>query len=517
MVLLGVLRSLKYVAGVSVGGGTLTLLHNNDWDVSTFGVVRFGRTALTVGAIAADYKISLTGISDLPEDEVAKKYSVVHKRSAERLLSLCCSNGGVFIKVGQHIGALDYVVPPEYTSTLRVLHSKAPRSPLEDVRRVVKEDLGKSVDELFTDFEETPRGTASLAQVHKAVLKETGEVVAVKVQHRRVKKHSLVDMTTMDLLVRFVAKIFPEFSFMWLAEEMKRNLPCELDFIHEGRNAEKVSRTLSRLSWLRIPSINWPLTTTRVLTMEFLDGGEVTDKEYVKSNKLNNRVIAERLATLYSEMIFIEGFVHCDPHPGNILVKHTKNGPEIQLLDHGLYVTLPEQFRYNYSNLWISIINADHQEIRKWAQELGAGDLYPLLACILTSKPWERLIAGLTRPGTKVDAKAEKEQLRKDVVVYFPQIASVLARVNREMLLVLKTNDLLRGIEESLGTRGEKMSLINMSRYCVKSVYDRQIEHGAHIVARLRSRFKKHWILAKLSCYQFYLWLYYSVLGSAYR
>lgn len=516
MVLFGVLRSLKYAAGLSIGGGTLTLLHNNDWDISTFGVVRFGRTALTVAAIAADYKLSLRGMREASEEEVTKAYSAVHQRSADRLLNLCCANGGVFIKVGQHIGALDYVVPPEYCSTLKVLHSKAPRSTLEDVYRVLKEDLGHDADEIFSEFEKTPRGTASLAQVHKAVIRKTGEVVAVKVQHRRVKKHSLVDMTTMDLLVRFVAKVFPEFSFMWLAEEMKRNLPCELDFINEGRNAEKVQRTLSRLPWLKIPSINWNLTTTRVLTMEFLDGGEVTDKEYVLSQKINARSIAERIATLYSEMIFIEGFVHCDPHPGNILVRKTDNGPEIQLLDHGLYCTLPEKFRYNYSNLWISIINADQNEIRKWAQELGAGDLFPLLACILASKPWESLMAGLTKPGKRLDSKAEKAQLRKYAVEYFPQIASILARVNREMLLVLKTNDLLRGIEQSLGTRGERQSLIKMSRYCVKSVYDRQIARGSGFFFRMRCRLSKQWILAKLSLYQFYLWLYFAVKGPAY-
>ena len=517
MALTRVLRSVKYATGLAVGGGTLALLHNNDWDVSTFGVVRFGRTALTVAAIAADYKITLRSIRDVPEEEASKRYSAVHQRSADRLLHLCCANGGVFIKVGQHIGALDYVVPPEYCSTLKVLHSKAPRSSLDDVRRVVKEDLGRSVDELFSEFEETPRGTASLAQVHKAVLRATGQVVAVKVQHRRVRKHSLVDMTTMDLLVRFVAKVFPDFSFMWLNEEMKRNLPCELDFIHEGRNAEKVRRTFARLSWLKIPDIDWSLTTTRVLTMEFLDGGEVTDKEFVKANRLNARTISERLATLYSEMIFMEGFVHCDPHPGNILVKPTSHGPEIQLIDHGLYVTLPDRFRFNYSNLWISIINADQKEIKKWAQELGAGDLFPLLACILASKPWESLMAGLTKPRKRLNAKAEKAQLRKYALEYFPQIASILARVNREMLLVLKTNDLLRGIEQSLGTRGERQSLINMSRYCVRSVYDKQLESASSLMSRLRIRFARQWILTKLSVYRFYLWFYCSLLGPEYR
>lgn len=513
------LRGLKYVSLATVTGGSLATLHYNDWDVSTFGVVRFGRTALTVGAIGFDYKYSLSNWRSLPEEESNTKWSQVHDRSAKKLLNLCSKNGGVFIKVGQHIGAMDYVVPPEYCKTLKVLHSRAPKSSLDDVRQVVKEDLGKDLDTLFSDFEDTPRGTASLAQVHKAILRETGEVVAVKVQHKRVKKHSLVDMTTMDLLVRIVAKVFPEFSFLWLADEMKRNLPLELDFVHEGKNAEKVSKMFARLPWLKVPKIDWSLSTSRVLTMEFLEGGEVTDKDYVAQHKLNPRVISDRISTLYSEMIFVEGFVHCDPHPGNILVRDLNNSgnPEICLLDHGLYTTLPDKFRLNYSNLWISIINADEQGIKKYAQELGAGDLFPLLACILASKPWESLMKGLTKPGKKLSAKQDKEKLRQYAVQYFPQIANILGRVNREMLLVLKTNDLLRGIENSLGTRGERQSLLMMSRYCVRSVFDDEITRGRSFLTRLKLSIVKQWLLTKLCLYQFYLRMYVAFGGPAYR
>lgn len=520
MAFTGLLKGVKYLTLASITGGSLATLHYNEWDVSTFGVVRFGRTALTVGAVGLDYKVSLRGWRSLPEEESNAKWSQVHERSAKKLLNLCSKNGGVFIKVGQHIGAMDYVVPPEYTSTLKVLHSRAPKASLDDVRQVVKEDLGEDLETLFSDFEENPRGTASLAQVHRAVLRETGEVVAVKVQHKRVKKHSLVDMATMDLLVRMVAKIFPEFSFLWLADEMKRNLPLELDFIHEGKNAEKVSRILTpRLPWLKVPKIDWALSTSRVLTMEFLEGGEVTDKEYVAQNKLNPRVISDRISTLYSEMIFVEGFVHCDPHPGNILVRDLNNSgnPEICLLDHGLYTTLPDKFRLNYSNLWIAIINADEEGIKRQAYELGVGDLYPILACILTSKPWAKLKAGLTRPVKSSSAKEEKEQLRQYAVQYFPQITNILARVNREMLLVLKTSDLLRGIENSLGTRGERQSLIKMSRYCIRSVFDDEISKGRSFITRMNLSLMKNWLLLKLCLYHWYLRLCVTIYGPAYR
>lgn len=502
------LRLLGIVTGATAIGGVTYTAANNDWNVSSVGLFRFGRTALTVASIAADYKISTRGLDGIDEDEQRKQWSTIHTRAANKLLKLCCANGGVFIKVGQHIGALDYVVPPEYCDTLKVLHNRAPKSSLDEVKRVIKEEFGKPLEEIYSEFDENPLGTASLAQVHKAVLRETGETVAVKVQHPYVKKHSLVDMTTMDLLVKFVAKVFPDFSFMWLAEEMKINLPLELDFEVEGKNAERVSRLFSKFDWLKIPQVYWPLTRHRVLTMAYLEGCEVTNKDYVVKNKLNPRTISQHLSTLYCEMIFSEGYIHCDPHPGNILVRPSSKGPEIVLLDHGLYTTLHDSFKFNYCNLWISIINADHEGIKKYATELGAGELYPILACILAAKPWESLMKGLTKPGAKVSSTEEKKQLRKYAMQYFPEIAKILARVNRQMLLVLKTNDLLRGIEGSLGTRGEKTSLLNMSKYCVRTVYQERIDKAQGLIRRLLLRISRQWILTKINCYSFYLWFY---------
>lgn len=508
------LRLLGIVTGATAIGSVTYTAANNDWNVSSVGVFRFGRTAITVASIAADYKLSTKRLSSLNDEDQRTQWSECHTRSAKKLLDLCCSNGGVFVKVGQHIGALDYVVPPEYCDVLKVLHSRAPESSMDQVKRVIKEELGRPLEEIFSQFDEMPLGTASLAQVHKAVLRETGETVAVKVQHPYVKKHSLVDMTTMDMLVKFVAKIFPDFSFLWLAEEMKINLPLELNFETEGKNAERVSRLFSKFDWLKIPQVYWPLTRTRLLTMEYVDGSEVTNREYVMANNLNPRVISQHLSTLYCEMIFSEGYIHCDPHPGNILVRPSPNGAQVVLLDHGLYTTLQEEFKFNYCNLWLSIINGDHEEIKKWAQELGAGDLYPILACILAAKPWESLMRGLTKPGNKVSSSEEKKQLRKYAVEYFPEIAKILARVNRQMLLVLKTNDLLRGIEGALGTRGEKTSLLNMSKYCVRSVYNEQIDKTQGFFRRLLLRICRQWIIAKINCYYFYLWIYSSLMAA---
>lgn len=204
--------------------------------------------------MSADYKFSVSKLLD-DSEETMEKWSQCHQRSAQRLLKLCSANGGVFIKVGQHIAALDYLVPKEYVDTLKVLHNRGPRTNLVDIKQVIRSELGAEVHELFDDFDPEPLGAASLAQVHKAKLKSTGEAVAIKVQHPKVFQHSVVDMATMEILFSAVSKIFPSFNFMWLAEETRRNLPFELDFYQEGKNSETMAGILAKFPWVKIPKV----------------------------------------------------------------------------------------------------------------------------------------------------------------------------------------------------------------------------------------------------------------------
>ena len=119
---------------------------------------------------------------------------------------MCQQNGGCFVKVGQHIGSLDYLLPAEYVNTMKILHQQAPpQSTFEELQSVIQQDFGKDMDELFSSFNELPVASASLAQVHRAVRSSDGKSVAVKVQHPHVKSHAAVDMATMkvcsDLLI----------------------------------------------------------------------------------------------------------------------------------------------------------------------------------------------------------------------------------------------------------------------------------------------------------------------------
>lgn len=133
---------------------------------------------------------------------------------------------------------------------------------------------------MFEEFEPEPLGTASLAQVHKAKLKD-GTEVAVKVQHYFVRDNVKIDLKWMEFIITTMSKVFPDFEMQWLIDETKRNIAKELDFIQEGRNAERVASLFSHYKWLKVPKIFWDYSTERVLVMEYVNGGQVNDVKYI--------------------------------------------------------------------------------------------------------------------------------------------------------------------------------------------------------------------------------------------
>lgn len=146
-------RILKYTIGGSILGGSAISLHANDYNLDSIAIVRLSRAGLTVVDIAHTYKTKLFYQEwDKRSQEYAQKKSEVHKIAAEKLLKLCTTNKGVYIKIGQHIGALEYLLPIEYVKTMRVLHSNAPQNPVEDLFKVIRQDLKQKVSQKSNIF-----------------------------------------------------------------------------------------------------------------------------------------------------------------------------------------------------------------------------------------------------------------------------------------------------------------------------------------------------------------------------
>jgi aarF domain-containing kinase len=157
------------------------------------------------------------------------------------------------------------LAPDEYLERFQPMCMAAPVKPFETVKEVIETQLGAKLEDLFETFDPKPISTASIAQVHEATLKGTGERVAVKVQHKWLKESVHGDLFLIDMFVRTAEWYFPEFRYKWLSEETSDNLPQELDFMREGRNADRCRQLLADLKHIKIPQIYWKLTSVHDL------------------------------------------------------------------------------------------------------------------------------------------------------------------------------------------------------------------------------------------------------------
>ncbi|KAF9383001.1 hypothetical protein BGX21_001671 [Mortierella sp. AD011] len=461
---------------------------NDSFRYHTLAARRVLLAAEAVVVTGYDYKFSLGyGNRDLnpddPEDEIERKRRrrKLHKRCAERVMAMMRENGGIYIKLGQHLASLKYLLPEEWTRTMEPLQDRCAPSSMESIQSLFLSDIGKPLTEVFSSFDLTPIGVASLAQVHRATLKN-GQEVAVKIQHPALSTFSEIDMKTIAGLASFIAYAFPEFEFFWLSEEIQFNLPRELDFKFEARNSQRAAANFDRSraqgspSTVKIPEIIW--AQKRVLVMEFMNGSRIDNVQYLKDNNIKVADVSKEMARTFSQMIYNDGFLHCDPHPGNVMIRPKPAGSpshcnfEIILLDHGLYRELSSEFRLDYAQLWTAVIESDKEEIKRRALKLGGIDAYELFACILTGRDWDVIQgAQLTK---KVRNKAETSKISQDAGNWITEIADILARVPRDLLLLFKTNDLLRALDEDLGADdGAQMKTFAvMGQYCARIILE---------------------------------------------
>jgi aarF domain-containing kinase len=186
------------------------------------------------------YRVTLKQEASSPEEQNAL-ISACHKRCAERTLRVLEKNGSIFIKLGQHLSSMGYLLPIEWTSTFIPLQDKCPVSSIESIAELFRKDTGQDITELFASFESRPIGAASLAQVHIATLKETGQKVAVKVQHPALDEWVPLDLALTRFTFSMLKRFFPEYDLEWLSKEMDFSLPQELDFRMEAQNATHAS------------------------------------------------------------------------------------------------------------------------------------------------------------------------------------------------------------------------------------------------------------------------------------
>jgi ubiquinone biosynthesis protein len=285
---------------------------------------------------------------------------------AERVRLAMEELGPTYVKLGQVLSTRPDLIPVDFIHELAKLQDEVPPFPFEDVHRIITRELGDAPDAIFKHFDETPQASASIGQVHRAVLKD-GDQVAVKVQRPGIKKTIEVDLEIMLHLATLMERHIEEIAFyrpVRIVEEFAKTLEREIDYTFEASNMERVAGYFLSDMTVYIPKLYRELTTPKVLTAEFIDGIKISETQQLEAAGLDRAEITRRGAHIMLRQVFEIGFFHGDPHPGNLFVL-----PEnvICLLDFGMVGSVDRQTREDFVELVDAVV---HRHETRTAQVL---------------------------------------------------------------------------------------------------------------------------------------------------
>jgi aarF domain-containing kinase len=424
--------------------------------------VRFTRALATTVAIAIDYRLLFTRHTEYKSDRYKAERSVVHSKSAHRLLELCRSQGAVYVKVGQHVASMSHAVPKEYTSVLTLLEDRAAYRPYEQVERVVCRELGGAIEDHFATFDPEPVAAASLAQVHRATLAANGETVAVKVQYPGLETLVAGDLASLRALSYVLSHAFPSFNLDWIVAEFKANLSREIDFRKEAASSEKTRRFFKHDNVVRVPRVYQELSTCKLLCMEFIDGFRADDVDKLTAAGIEPAAVATAIVRAFGMMTFISGNLHADGHGGNILCRPGAPGTgdfELFLIDHGLYRSLSEATRKAYCLLWRGLVLRRGDDVDRACKELGAPGLQEVFSIFLLNrslKSAKQAGTDLREMMTREEIKAFRDELKASGIENSADAAALMGVVPQDLLLVLKMNSLVRNMNKKLGAEVDR-------------------------------------------------------------
>ncbi len=278
--------------------------------------------------------------------------------------------GPVAIKLGQVLACRPDLLPPDYIAELRKLEDAVLTFPFEEARKIVEAELGRPLEDVFIEFSEEPAAAASLAQVHKARLRD-GTPVAVKVQRPDapdiVETDLRILVATARLAERYSAAL-REARVVEVALEFCHTMRNELNFYIEAHNTERLRELLAEFDFAKVPRVHWRYSTQRVLTMEWCSGAAPGDAEKIKRLGIDPSAAARNLGVLMLYQVFDAGFFHGDPHPGNVLLQP---GERIVFLDCGNCQNLSKKMRDEVGILLLALLDQDTDALTDALLETG--------------------------------------------------------------------------------------------------------------------------------------------------
>ncbi len=278
--------------------------------------------------------------------------------------------GATFVKLGQILSTRPDLMPPDYQEELARLQDAAPPIPSEAVEEAVRAELGQPVEEAFATFEREPLAAASIGQAHAATLRDGTEVV-VKVRRPGVVEQIEEDLRILQSLAVRASRrweVAEQYDVVALAQEFAQTLRAELDYVREGRNAERFAENFADDPGVHVPKVFWETSTSRVLTLERLRGIKVNDVEALDAAGIDRKELAERAARITLDMIFEHGFFHADPHPGNFFVEEDGT---LGIIDFGMVGTVDERTQGQLARLLLAITSQDADRLVDVFLEMG--------------------------------------------------------------------------------------------------------------------------------------------------
>lgn len=367
--------------------------------------------------------------------------SKIRHQRARWLVAQLLSLGPTFIKIGQALSTRADLIPLEYTQAFGELQDKVPPFNHLQAIAIIETELGAHIEHLFTSFEKQPLASASLGQVHRAIL-DNGEEVVVKVQRPGLEELFNLDFEILHHLVRLINKFIPtvkKYELEEIYEEFFQLLYLEIDYIHEGKNAERFRDNFNDYYYVKVPKIYWSHTTKKVLTLEYLPGIKINDLATLQANGINANKVIELGICSYLKQLLEDGFFQSDPHPGNMAVNHEG---AIIFYDFGTMIEIKSMAKEQMVGTFFAVLRKDADAVLQMLIYMG------LIKPIGDLKPVKRIVAFLLdkfrdRP---VDIK-EFEEVSQEIYLMFEQQPF---RLPAQMTFVLKSLTTLDGVARAL-------------------------------------------------------------------
>ena len=274
--------------------------------------------------------------------------------------------GPAYVKLGQILCTRPDLVGNEIADELKLLRDNTPVTPFEEIREVIEGELGQSLDEVYSEFDEEPIGSASIGQVYKATLKENDERVAVKVQKPGSYDIVVNDIAIMKYLVEKVDKYVTKarvFNLPAIIKEFERSILKELDYMEEVMNIQKITKNFEGIDYVKYPKVYPKLCTPRLINMELVDGYDISQLFDKEVEGIDKKALANDIVESYFKQIMLDGFFHADPHPGNMLIG--REDGKLCYIDLGMMGILSEDFRSDLAQLILLLLGGNTNSLIK--------------------------------------------------------------------------------------------------------------------------------------------------------